>query len=60
MGDLRRGGWGCAAGDGECRNGGGWGDGGMGVNRRVMLMCTVFSYIERVFGGERERMAIHL
>ena len=30
------------------------------MNRRVMLMCTVFSYIERVFGGERERMAIHL
>ena len=33
---------------------------GWGVNRRVLLVRIVFSYIERVFGGEMEGMAILL
>ena len=32
----------------------------MGVNRRLLLVFAVSSLIERVFGGEREGMAIHL
>ena len=30
------------------------------MNGRVLLMCIVFSYIERVVGGEREGMAIQV
>ena len=33
---------------------------GWGVNGRVLLVCVVFSLIERVFGGVIERMVIHL
>ena len=33
---------------------------GWEVNGRVMIVCILFSYIERVFGGVIERMVIHL
>ena len=33
---------------------------GWGVNRRVLLVCIVFSLIEDGFKGVIERMVIHL